>query len=230
MAPSEPVKVSVLTLTNQGGSPRRLSVFSYTEWVLGPPQADQQRHVMTELDGQSGALLARNLYGGDFSGRVAFVHASESLASATADRSSFIGRNGSLSHPAALSRELLSNRFGAGLDPCGALQVTVTLGPGETRRVVFLLGQTADVDAMRDLVRRMGRIEAPTRRSSGSAADWDETSRRRPGSNPRRFVRRDDEPVAAVPDIELPALGPVRVLPAWRRLRVSRSDPGLAWR
>ena len=73
VAPAEPVKVSLLTLTNRGESPRRLSVFSYSEWVLGPPQADQQRHVVTELDGESGALLARNLYGGDFSGRVAFV-------------------------------------------------------------------------------------------------------------------------------------------------------------
>ena len=39
---SAPVKMSLLTLTNRGQSPRRLSVFSYNEWLLGPPQADQQ--------------------------------------------------------------------------------------------------------------------------------------------------------------------------------------------
>src|SRR6185503_151355 len=40
VAPSAPVKFSLLTLTNRGQSPRRLSVLSYSEWVLGPPNAD----------------------------------------------------------------------------------------------------------------------------------------------------------------------------------------------
>src|SRR5260370_28984496 len=34
---SAPVKISLLTLTNGSQSPRRLSVFGYSEWVLGPP-------------------------------------------------------------------------------------------------------------------------------------------------------------------------------------------------
>ena len=34
---TEPVKFSLLTLTNDSGRPRRLRVFAYCEWALGPP-------------------------------------------------------------------------------------------------------------------------------------------------------------------------------------------------
>jgi len=150
-------------------------VFAYNEWVLGPPRDGEHLQVVTEVDQQTGALFARNAYNEVFGRHAAFSSASERPASFTADRRSFIGRNGDLSRPSAMSQAVLSGHIGAALDPCAALQVRCVLQAGETRRLVFLLGEGADRDDARRLIERHGTVDAAVAARSRVLASWDET-------------------------------------------------------
>ncbi len=123
MAVDAPVKFARLRISNRSGRPRTLSVTGYWEWVLGELRNKSLMHVVTELDPVSGALFVRNGYNSDFPGRTVFVDSSETLRTVTADRTEFLGRNGTPANPAALRRLRLSGRVGAGFDPCAAMQV-----------------------------------------------------------------------------------------------------------
>jgi cyclic beta-1,2-glucan synthetase len=137
---SDPVKISILTLRNDGATKRKLTLTWYLEWVLGVTRDQTQHHVRTSFDEATQSMLARNYFDEQFAEYVAFASISEKVAYYTADRREFLGRNGTISSPAALERAGLSGAIGATIDPCCALQVVVTLEPGETREVVMLLG------------------------------------------------------------------------------------------
>jgi cyclic beta-1,2-glucan synthetase len=156
--PNDPVKLACLTLTNTSTEPRRVSVFGYVEWCLGPPRSGDRRFVATEIDVDTGALLARNAYSQEFSDRVAFLHATSPAHSFTCDRTEFIGRNRTLAQPAALGRPHLEGRAGAGLDPCAALQIALEIPAGESRQIAFVLGQARDRTSAIALVERYSSI------------------------------------------------------------------------
>jgi cyclic beta-1,2-glucan synthetase len=130
-------------------------VTAYLEWVLGTSRAATAPFVVTDIDAVTGAMLARNVWNPDFCGRIAFADLCGRQTAWTGDRTEFIGRNGTLDHPAALAGTArLSGLVGAGLDPCGALQTTVELRPGERAEVTLLLGEGATIEEARALVRR----------------------------------------------------------------------------
>ncbi len=150
----DPVKVSRLFLENRSGRARTLTVTGFTEWVLGTQRGAAAPFIVTELD-ETGALFARNSWNEAYAGRVAFVDAAGQQSAWTADRTEFLGRNGGLDAPAGLAPGvILSQRSGAGLDPCAALQVRLRLEPGQRLALVFLLGQGADAADARRLVLR----------------------------------------------------------------------------
>ena len=151
----DPIRISRLTLRNLTTRPRRLSVTTYAEWVLGAGRATAAAHVATEIDPVTGALMARNPWGTAFPGRVAFADLNGRQTSWTADRTEFLGHGGGLGAPAALfGKSPLSGRTGPALDPCAALSCVVDLLPGESVEVVAFLGQAASTEAAQALVAR----------------------------------------------------------------------------
>jgi cyclic beta-1,2-glucan synthetase len=139
------IKISRLTITNHSERARQLSVTAYVEWVLGPSRPAGAPHIVTWIDPVTGAIFARNPWNDPFGESVAFLDLGGLQTAWTCDRTEFLGRNGAMDRPAALyPGTQLSNRSGAGLDPCGALQTQVALKAGETTDIVVFLGQTAN--------------------------------------------------------------------------------------
>ena len=154
VAVDAPVKFSVLKVRNESGVSRRLSVTSYVELVLGEMRSKTGMHIVTEIDPRTGALFARNPYNTDFPGRIVFLDVNEEVGSFTGDRTEFLGRNGNTASPAALLRERLSNRVGAAMDPCAAMQVEIDLADGQEREIVFTFGIGRDTNDARSLILR----------------------------------------------------------------------------
>ena len=149
-----PVKYMVLKLYNRSKRYRRISATGYIEWVMGDLRSKSMMHVITEMDTRSGAILARNSYNTELGGRIAFFDADDANKSFTADRSEFIGRNGTLANPDAMSRTRLSNRVGAALDPCAAIQVVFDLAEGEEHELVFRLGAGRNKEDVLNLIQK----------------------------------------------------------------------------
>ena len=148
------IKFTVLKVKNESGRSRRLSATGYAEWVLGDLRPKSTMHVITEIDANSGALFARNPYNTEFPDRTAFFDVDEATRTVSGDRTEFLGRNGTLASPAAMTRLRLSGKVGAALDPCAAIQVSFELAAGQEREIVFRLGVGRDAEDAGNLVRR----------------------------------------------------------------------------
>ncbi len=149
------VKFATIKLRNDSGRPRKLSLTGYMEWVLGDMRPKTAMHIVAEADPTTGALFARNAYIPDFANKLAFFDVDDASRTYTCDRGEFIGRNGTLRTPDALTRARLANKAGTGLDPCAAIQVKIDLIPAQEKDTVFRLGAVKEVHIAVNFVREL---------------------------------------------------------------------------
>lgn len=190
VAEGDPVEVWHVTLTNRTDRRRRLRLSSYMEWCLGAaPDVKREFHTLfisTHYDAGRDAIFAtKNMW--DIPDRTekdhwnrpwpyAAAHASFGdfeRSFATADKAAFLGRYGSSAMPDGLiHKHGPTARFGRFSDACAALGGDMTLAPGETRTVGFLLAidETPErVGALLDAYRSEG---AAARAVTEAAQAW----------------------------------------------------------
>jgi cyclic beta-1,2-glucan synthetase len=166
------LKLARVRLANRSPRPRRLSLTAYVEWALGPNGSVSAPFVQTARDEKTGALFARNRWRPDFGGRVAFADLGGAQQSMSGDRAAFLGPLGAPDRPAALHGDApLPGRFGAGLDPCGALQVRLELPPHTELELRWLLGDAPGEAEAQALVAKYRNVDIDTVLAA-IAAQW----------------------------------------------------------
>ena len=183
----DPVEVFRLTLTNTGPDARELDVTSYAEWLLGfAPDEHREFHklfIETSADPAKNAVYATKCLWGfaDELGRhnntdwpyTAFMAVSEPLKSFDCDKETFIGMYRNDDKPRAMVEPKLAGRSGRFTDAIAALQVAVSLAPGETRTIVFTLGAAErDTESVAELIDRYTSPARADRALEGVRAFW----------------------------------------------------------
>ncbi|MFN3494740.1 MAG: glucoamylase family protein, partial [Hydrogenophaga sp.] len=155
------VKQVRIRLSNRGTAKAHLRLVGMVEWVMGEKRTDRatlETRACFEAGGQSvltGLLCTQSEAAGGFGGGTAFFceahagHMDDDSLDWTCDRSAFFGEQGELVLPRQLGR-----RSGFGLDPCAALSRLVTLRPGATLELVYLMGYAPSAQAARQLMRQ----------------------------------------------------------------------------
>jgi cellobiose phosphorylase len=139
----ESLEIWQLTLTNQRATPADLSIFSCVEFAFWDAQDDAtnfQRNFNTgEVEIEDDVIYHKTEYR-ERRDHFAFFACSEPLAGFDTQRDVFLGPYRGWENPAAVERGESFDSVALGWAPIGSHHVKLVLQPGETRRVIFLLG------------------------------------------------------------------------------------------
>ena len=167
----ENVLLAIVQVKNLSGRPREISLFGQVEWNLG----DQVKTITYETNGVGGSqhnlyktvyVEDNVMYGKHNNWRrtatcipwpyTGYFTASESIRSYETSRSNFMGPTGTWQDPDAVVNGICSNTDFMNYDeyPLGVLHINVSLEPGETREVVFMLGMEKERDEINRVIQK----------------------------------------------------------------------------
>ncbi len=138
-----------LVIENQSKNDRSLSVFSSVEFCLWEALDDAtnfQRNLNIGEVEVDGSTIYHKTELRERRDHFAFFACSEPLAGFDTQREAFLGPYRGWENPAVLERGKSENSLRTGWSPIGSHQVNFSLGAGEKKRVIFLLGYHENPD------------------------------------------------------------------------------------
>ncbi|SHI58901.1 GH36-type glycosyl hydrolase domain-containing protein [Lutispora thermophila] len=149
----EKIKISMLRLKNKDGRKRTLRLCYYMEPVLGVSPKETKQHIIVGYDSDIDGLIMKNGYNIDFPGRLAYMSSSEPIIEYKTNKLEFLD----------LLEEASEIDLSIGYEPCGAIEIEITLGPEEEKVMAFYLGQSnsySDIKNIMDKYKDVSVVEA----------------------------------------------------------------------
>ncbi|GGM66671.1 GH36-type glycosyl hydrolase domain-containing protein [Dactylosporangium sucinum] len=188
----ETLEVWRLTVTNERDEAVELSAFSSVEFCLWDAQDDAtnfQRNFSTgQVEVEDGVIYHKTEYR-ERRDHFAYFACSEPLAGFDTAREAFLGPYRSWDRPAVVERGASTDSVAHGWQPHGSHHVKLTLAPGETREIGFVLGywenprdakfdpagsQTINKRLVKPVIERWLRQSAVDEGLAALRARWDE--------------------------------------------------------
>ncbi len=191
----ESLEVWSVRVTNQRAESAELSLFSAVEFCLWDAFDDAtnfQRNLNTgEVEVKESVIIHKTEYR-ERRNHFAYFACSEHIAGFETQRNAFLGPYRSWERPLAVERGTVSNSLEVGGAPVGVHHVRLRIEPGETKRVVFLLGyhenqgkkfcdaaqQTINMGGARQTINRYVSSDAVDEAFSQLADYWQNTLQR----------------------------------------------------
>ncbi|MDE6148539.1 MAG: glycosyl transferase [Ruminococcus sp.] len=136
-------EVQKVVLKNTGETEKSFKLFSFVEWCLWDAQDDTtnfQRNFNTGEVEIEGATIFHKTEYKERRNHFAFYTVNAEIEGFDTDRESFIGLYNGFENPQVVTAGEASNSVADGWSPIASHCINVTLGAGETKELVFLLG------------------------------------------------------------------------------------------
>ena len=136
-------EVQKMTLTNTTDAPKQVRLFSFAEWCLWNAATDMenfQRNFSTGEVEIEGSVIYHKTEYKERRNHYAYYGVNAPLAGFDTDRESFVGLYNELSEPQAVLEGHPHNSIAHGWSPIASHCIDLTLQPGESRDLIFVLG------------------------------------------------------------------------------------------
>ncbi|MEA3424436.1 MAG: glucoamylase family protein, partial [Bacillota bacterium] len=145
------VKIYRIKIMNNSDETRKLSYFFSVAPVLGVHREITKKYIITKFIDDK-YLMITNPYNHQYPNRKMYISSSEPIIS-------YSGDSFEINQHDLYRMNNLSNRVGAGLTPCGTLQVSIEINANEEKELIFILGQEQTHDGIMKQIEKYSSLD-----------------------------------------------------------------------